>query len=134
MTIYIYVLTNYVPAVAVIRKRLVLFIFNRFKGYSGGFNLPKLGTIKTRVLYKKIVLMEERWNSLILAGLVKAKAIFYVKTDAEGRRHRARTGLGTPVVFAENDECHRLGYYLVYKWKWKHFTSRVTWQRGNWNH
>lgn len=42
-------------------------------------------------------------------GLVKAKAIFYVKTDAEGRRHRKRTGLGTPVVFAENDECHRLG-------------------------
>lgn len=60
MTIYIYVLTNYVPAVAVIRKRLVLFIFNRFKGYLGGFNLPNLGTIKTRVLYKKIVLMEER--------------------------------------------------------------------------
>ena len=29
-------LTNYVPAVAVIRKRLVLFIFNRFKGYLDG--------------------------------------------------------------------------------------------------
>lgn len=42
-------------------------------------------------------------------GLVKAKAIFYVKTDAEGRRHRERTGLGTRVVFADNDECHRLG-------------------------
>ena len=42
-------------------------------------------------------------------GLVKAKAIFYVKTDAEGRRHRKRTGLGTPVVFAENDECHKSG-------------------------
>ena len=27
---------NYVPAVAVIRKRLVLFIFNRFKGYLDG--------------------------------------------------------------------------------------------------
>jgi len=36
MTIYIYVLTNYVPAVAVIRKRLALFIFNRFKGYPNG--------------------------------------------------------------------------------------------------
>ena len=48
-------------------------------------------------------------------GLVKAKAIFYVKTDVEGRRHRARTGLGTPVVFAENYECHGLGYNLVYK-------------------
>ena len=42
-------------------------------------------------------------------GLVKAKAIFYVKTDAEGRRHREQKGLVTQVVFAENDECHRLG-------------------------
>jgi hypothetical protein len=48
-------------------------------------------------------------------GLVKAKAVFYVTTDAEGRRHRALTGLDTPVVFADNDECHRLGFYLVYK-------------------
>jgi hypothetical protein len=46
---------------------------------------------------------------MIPGGLVKAKAIFYVITDAEGRRHRARTGLGTPVVSADNDECHRLG-------------------------
>ena len=52
---------------------------------------------------------------LIPKGLVKAQATSYVKTDVEGRRHRARTGLGTPVVFAENDECYRLGYYLVYK-------------------
>ena len=29
-------LTNYVPAVAVIRKRLVLFILIRFKGYPDG--------------------------------------------------------------------------------------------------
>lgn len=36
MTMYMHVLTNYVPAVAVIRKRLVLFIFIRFKGYSNG--------------------------------------------------------------------------------------------------
>jgi len=33
-------LTNYVPAVAVIRKRLVLFILNRFKGYLDGKILP----------------------------------------------------------------------------------------------
>ena len=46
---------------------------------------------------------------LIPRGLVKAKATSYVKTDVKGRRHRERTGLGTPVVFAENDECHRLG-------------------------
>ena len=40
---------------------------------------------------------------------MKAKATFYVKTDVKGRRHRERTGLGTLVVFAENDECHRSG-------------------------
>ena len=80
-------------------------------------------------------LMEERWNSVIPKGPVNAKAIFYVKTDAEGRRHGKRTGLDTPVVLADNDECHRLeSEFLVYKWKCKHSTSRVTWQRGNWNH
>lgn len=52
---------------------------------------------------------------MIPKGLVKAKATFYVKTDVEGRRHRARTGLDTQVVFADNDECHRLGYNLAYK-------------------
>ena len=40
---------------------------------------------------------------------MKAKATFYAKTDVEGRRHREQTGLETPVVFAENDECHRSG-------------------------
>ena len=52
---------------------------------------------------------------MILRGLVKAKATFYVKTDAEGRRHRTQKGLGTQVVFAENDECHKLGNNLVYQ-------------------
>ena len=32
------------PAVAVIRKRLVLFIFNRFKGYLDGISSPKRDT------------------------------------------------------------------------------------------
>ena len=45
---------------------------------------------------------------LIPQGLIKAKATFYVKTDVEGRRHREQKGLETQVVFAENDECHRL--------------------------
>jgi len=45
---------------------------------------------------------------LIPRGLVKAKAIFYVKTDVEGRRLRAQKGLDTQVVLAVNDECHRL--------------------------
>jgi len=47
---------------------------------------------------------------LIPKGQVKAKAVFYVKTDVEGRRHRERTGLGTPVVFADNYECHKLDF------------------------
>jgi len=33
---------NYVPAVAVIRRRLVLFMFNRFKGYLDGKSSLKL--------------------------------------------------------------------------------------------
>jgi len=42
MTIYIYMSwPNHVPAVAVIRERLVLFIFNRFKGYLDGKLSPK---------------------------------------------------------------------------------------------
>ena len=53
---------------------------------------------------------------MIPIGLVKAKATFYVKTDVEGRRHRARIGLDTLVVYAENDECHKLGLInLAYK-------------------
>jgi len=39
---------------------------------------------------------------------VKAKAIFYVITDVEGRRHWSQKGLVTLVVFAVNYECHRL--------------------------
>ena len=38
-----------------------------------------------------------------------AKATSYVKTDVKRRRHRELTGLDTQVVFADNDECHRLG-------------------------
>jgi len=40
---------------------------------------------------------------------MKAKAIFYVKTDVEGRRLGYRKGLETQVVLAVNYECHRLG-------------------------
>jgi len=46
---------------------------------------------------------------------MKAKATFYVKTDAEGRRRTTSKGLGTQVVMADNDECHRLDNFLVYK-------------------
>jgi len=45
-----------VPAVAAIRKRLVLIIINRFKGYSDGkITLINKGQF-SRVLYKKVVL------------------------------------------------------------------------------
>ena len=49
---------------------------------------------------------------MIPRGQVKAKATFYVKTDVKGRRQRAPTGLVTPVVFAVNYECHRLGFLI----------------------
>ena len=65
----------------------------------------------SRVLCKKTVLRVERLYSVIPRGLVKAKAVFYVITDVEGRRHRSRTGFGTPVVFADNDECYRLDIF-----------------------
>jgi hypothetical protein len=52
---------------------------------------------------------------VIPKGQSKAKAIFYVKTDAEGRRHKYRKGLVTLVVVADNDECHRLDLNLIYK-------------------
>lgn len=45
---------------------------------------------------------------MIPKGLVKAKAVFYVKTDVGGRRLRALAGFGTLVVFADNAECYRL--------------------------
>ena len=56
MTVYIYVLTNYVPAVAVIRKRLVLFILIRFKGYLDGKYLSLIKVHFTRVLCEEVVL------------------------------------------------------------------------------
>ena len=56
MTICTFVLTNYVPAVAAIRKRLVLIIINRFKGYSDGKIRPNIGDNFSRVLCKKVVL------------------------------------------------------------------------------
>ena len=134
--IYIYVLTNYVPAVAVIRKRLVLFILIRFKGYSDGKIIFKNVRIRLELYIRRQYLRCRDKISLIPRGLVKAKATFYVKTDVEGRRHREQTGLDTQVVFAVNDECHRLDLnrIYVYKWKCKHSTSRVMWQRRNWNH
>lgn len=46
---------------------------------------------------------------------VTAKAIFYVKTDVEERSLGERLGFDTLVVLGDNDECHRLDYYLVYK-------------------
>ena len=67
----------------------------------------------TRVICKKTELEVERLYFMIPKGLVKAKAVFYVITDVGGRRHRERTGFDTPVVFADNDECHGLDYDLI---------------------
>lgn len=47
---HIHALTNYVPAVAVIRKRLVLFILIRYKGYLDGSKYLFKENITTRVL------------------------------------------------------------------------------------
>lgn len=52
----IYALTNYVPAVAVTRKRLVLFMLNRFKGYLDGKYFPFRRYFFTRVLCGEVVL------------------------------------------------------------------------------
>jgi len=34
-----------------------------------------------------------------------AKAIIWIKTDIEGRKHREQTGFGTLVVYAVKYEC-----------------------------
>ena len=67
---------NCVPAVAAIRKRLVLFILNRFKGYPSCKICLKLGNNFTRVLYEKVVPREKSLNLMILLGLIGAKATF----------------------------------------------------------
>jgi hypothetical protein len=50
---------------------------------------------------------------MIPKGQVKVKTALYAKTDVEGRRHRSRTGLDTPVVFAVNYECHKSEISLI---------------------
>jgi len=47
-----------VPAVAVIRKRLVLFIFNRFKGYLDGIISLKQETVMLELYMRRGVFME----------------------------------------------------------------------------
>ena len=60
-------------------------------------------------------LPEERWYAMIQVGRMAAKAVFYVKTDVEGRSLGEQEGLDTLVVLGENYECHRLDQILVYK-------------------
>ena len=76
------------PAVAVIRGRLVLFIFNRFKGYLDGiFSPSKSGYGLTRVLCEGGSTYSVEMKFVDTMGkLVAAKATFYVQTDVEGRR------------------------------------------------
>lgn len=98
------------PAVAVIRKRLVLFILIRFKGYPNGQNSFYNVTIWLE-FYVRVQYLRRRDEILwYQRDSVNAKAALYVKTDVEGRRHREQTGLDTQVVFAVNDECHRLDH------------------------
>jgi len=47
-----------VPAVAVIRRRLVLFIFSRFKGYLDGKISPKQDTVLLELYMRRWVFME----------------------------------------------------------------------------
>lgn len=54
----------------------------------------------------------ERLNTMIQVGTRAAKAIFYVKTDVEGRSLGEQKGLDTLVVQGENYECHRLASSL----------------------
>ena len=95
------------PAVAVIRKRLVLFILIRFKGYLDGQYIIYDSTWLEFYIRRQYL----RWRDEIQwyqRDSVKAQAAFYVITDVEGRRHRSQKGIVSPVVFAVNDECHRL--------------------------
>jgi len=55
-----------VPAVAVIRKRQVLFIFNRFKGYLDGIISPKKGTIILEFYRRRKYLWRRVYISLYL--------------------------------------------------------------------
>jgi hypothetical protein len=110
-----------VPAVAVIRKRLVLFILIRFKGYPDGqyifYNVSTWLEFYVRGQY----LRRRDEISWYQRDSVKAKAALYVETDVEGRRHREQTGLDTQVVFAVNDECHRSDLnlmFIYYKSAW----------------
>jgi len=55
-----------VPAVAVIRKRQVLFIFNRFKGSLDGIISPKKGTIILELYKRRKYLWRRVYISLYL--------------------------------------------------------------------
>jgi len=46
---------------------------------------------------------------VIPKGLVRAKAVFYVKTYVGGRMHREQKGFDTLVFFADKEELHGLG-------------------------
>lgn len=52
-----------------------------------------------------VVVLKERWYSMILKRPSTAKATTESCTDVEVRRRGEQTGLGTLVVHADNDEC-----------------------------
>lgn len=73
------------PAVAVIRRRLVLVIFIRFKGYLDG-KLNLNGYFFTRVLYEKGSILEVMLQYFNNKETGKGEGCLLLKTDVEGRR------------------------------------------------
>ena len=52
----------------------------------------------------------EGWYPEICKGTPTAKAITWINTDVEGRKHGEQTGLDTLVVRAVNDECSTIDF------------------------
>jgi len=101
-----------VPAAAAIRERQALLVINGSKGCVGGIVnwhtcTYESGAYITILEFKGVtntVRVGDRTQ--ILKGLRSGESMLLLKTDAEARRHGYRTGLETPVVYAENDVCY----------------------------
>ena len=107
-------LTNFVPAVAVIRRGLVLFALTGCKGCVGGL-LSFQANTKFRVqrpINTNRLEFIRRWLNIKCKGEIfrylkdmhQAKAAIYFNTDTEAQKHRDQTGLETLVVYALTDE------------------------------
>ena len=136
MTFYIYVSwPNHVPAVAVTRGRLVLFIFNRFKGYLDSKSSSQRGLIYTRVLCERGC--TDEWSDEILwyhLGTDKGESDLLCINWRWGTKAWGTNRIRYPSSSSRQLWMPYTRLNLVYKWKCKHSTSRVMWQRRNWNH